>query len=139
VPRGLLLNGGMVACAADLDGHGASISGSGTWKVAQIEIAPQGEHQVHDSGSDGNVQHRCRLVGDDEGRAQDEGSGYGDALSLDVAQLAQDPVLNQHVQGSCVGSSAMTTSGSQARAMAMTRRWRVDNDLPRAGNLGSGQ
>ena len=46
------------------------------------------EH-VQDAGAYADIQHRDRLVGDDEGRLQDQGAGHDDALKLAAGHLVR--------------------------------------------------
>ncbi len=56
-------------------------------EVRHVQPLRQVEHQVHDAGADGHVEHRGRLVRDDKAGLNHQRAGDGDALTLPAGKL----------------------------------------------------
>ena len=61
----------------------------GDEQVGQAALATQVEHQPQELGPDRDVEHRHRLVGDDDLRVHDQRTGDDDALALAAGQLVR--------------------------------------------------
>ena len=61
----------------------------GDEQVREAALAPEVEHELEELGADRDVEHRDRLVGDDELRIHDERPGDDDALALPARELVR--------------------------------------------------
>ena len=86
----------------------------GDEQVGQAALAAQVEHQAQELGADRDVEHRHRLVRDDELRVHDERPGDDDALALAAGELVR--VAGGEVRG--------RAAGPRPRAPRYTRSWR---------------
>ena len=95
----------------------------GDEQVGQAPLAPQVEHQAQELGADRDVEHRDRLVGDDELRVHDQRPGDDDPLALAAGQLVRVAAPRSPPRGAGpAASSAARTCGSAAPASSRSCR-----------------
>ena len=101
----------------------------GDEEIGQAALLAQVEHQPQELGSDRHVEHRDRLVGDDELGTHDQGTGDVDSLALASGQLVG--IAEREVAG---GPEPGGVDGGQDLGLAVREPRGEVVDLERLGH-----
>ena len=103
---------------------------------ADLLLVAQLLEHVHDRHAQARIDHRDRLIGQDQARLGDEGPRHRDPLDLAARQLVRVTLAHLIERESHLCSALSTTGAAAARSGAMPKLTACRTGTPRRGAVG---